>query len=74
MECLWFVFSPLIQCELDRFTKEWNAQKNKIMNNSLVSGIPDKLCFFPKNLGYEQCGKNATIAEVNEVVKECVSA
>ena len=44
------------------------------MNNSLVSGIPDKLCFFPKNLGYEQCGKNATIAEVNEVVKECVSA
>ena len=27
MECLWFVFSPLIQCELDRLTEEWSTHK-----------------------------------------------
>ena len=25
IECLWFVFSPLVECELDRLTEEWNA-------------------------------------------------
>ena len=34
-------------------------------NYSLVSGIPDEL-----NLGYEKCGKNVTMAEVNEVANE----
>ena len=27
MECLWFVFSPLIQCELDRLTEEWSTHE-----------------------------------------------
>ena len=70
MECLWFVFSPLIQCELDRFTKEWNAHKIKKSNHSLVSGIPDELYFFPGSLRYEQCGKNVAMAEVNKVANE----
>ena len=34
-------------------------------NYPLVSGIPDEL-----NLGYEKCGKNVTMAEVNEVANE----
>ena len=25
IECLWFVFSSLVECELDRLTEEWNA-------------------------------------------------
>ena len=67
MECLWFIFSPLIQCELDRLMKEWNAHKIRKLNHSLVSGIPDELYFFAESLGYEQCGKNVAMAEVNEV-------
>ena len=70
VECLWFVFSALIQCELDRLTKEWNAHKIRKSNHSLASGIPDELYFFPESLGYEQCGKNVAMAEVNEVANE----
>ena len=70
VECLWFVFSALIQWEPDRLTKEWNAHKIRKSNHSLVSGIPDELYFFPESLGYEQCGKNVAMAEVNEVANE----
>ena len=72
MECLWYVFSSLIQCELDRLAKEWNARKNLIRksNHSLVSGIPDELYFFLESLGYEQCEKNVAMEEVNQVVNE----
>ena len=59
-------FSPVIQCELDR----WKAHKIRKSNHSLISGIPDELCFFPESLEYKQCGKNVTTAEVNEVVNE----
>ena len=69
MEWLWFVFSPLIQCKLDRLTKEWNAHKIRKCN-SVAAGIPDELYFFPESLGYEQCRKNVAVAEVNEVVNE----
>ena len=70
MECLWFVFSPLIKCKLHRLTEEWKAHKIRKSNHSLVSGSPDELYFFPESLGYEQCGKTVTMAEINEVVKE----
>ena len=70
MGFLWLVFSPLIQCELDRLTKEWKAHKIMKSNHSLASGIPDELYFFTESLGYEQCGKNAAMAEVNEVANE----
>ena len=70
VECLWFVFSALIQWEPDRLTKEWNAHKIRKSNHSLVSGIPDELYFFPESLGYEQCGKNVAMAEVNEAANE----
>ena len=52
MECLWFVLSPLIQCELDRLAKEWNAHKIRKSNQSVVSGIPDELYVFPESLRY----------------------
>ena len=70
MQCLWFIFSPLIQCELNRITKEWNAHKIRKSNHSLVSRIPDELYFFSESLGYEQCRKNVAMAELNEVVNE----
>ena len=57
MECLCFVFSPLIECELDRLTKEWNEHKRRKSNQFLVSGIPDELYFLSESLGYEQCEK-----------------
>ena len=70
MECLWFVFSLLIQCELDRLAKEWNTHKIRKSNNSLISGIPDELYFFPESQGYEQCRKNIAMEEVTKVVNE----
>ena len=70
MECLWFVFSPLNQCELDRLKGKWNAHKIRKSYHFLVSGIPDEFCFFPESLGYEQCRKNIAMAEVNEAVNE----
>ena len=56
MEHLWFVFSCLIQCELDRLTEEWSAHKIRKANDSLVSWSPEKLNFFPESLRYKQCG------------------
>ena len=59
-----------MEWDLDRLTEEWNTHKIKKSNYSLVSGIPGELHFFPKNQGNEHCGKNSTITEVNEVLKE----
>ena len=70
MECLWFVFSPLIQCKLDRLMEEWSAQKSRNSNHSLVPGSPDELYLFPESLGYEQCRKNVPMAEINELANE----
>ena len=42
MACLWFVFSPLIQCELNRFTEEWRLHKIRKSNHFLVSRSPDE--------------------------------
>ena len=42
MACLWFVFSPLIQCELSRFTEEWRLHKIRKSNHFLVSRSPDE--------------------------------
>ena len=39
-------------------------------NHFLVSRIPNELYFFPESLGYEQCGKNVTMAELNEAANE----
>ena len=50
--------------------EEWNARRIKKSNHSLASGIPDELYFFAESLGYEQCRKNVTMAEVNKVVNE----
>ena len=63
-------FFTMIQCEIDRFTEKWNAHKIRKSNHSFISGIPNELYFFAKSQGYEQCGKNVAVAEVNEVVNE----
>ena len=39
-------------------------------NHFLASRIPNELYFFPESLGYEQCGKNVTMAELNEAANE----
>ena len=57
MECLCFVFSPLIKCEQARLTKEWNESKRRKSNHFLVSRISDELYFLSESLGYEQCEK-----------------
>ena len=50
--------------------KEWNAHKIRKSNHSFLFGIPDKLCFFPESLGYEQSRKYVVVSEVNDVANE----
>ena len=43
MECLWSIFSSLIQYDLKRVKEEWNIHKIKQSNRTNVHGIPDEL-------------------------------
>ena len=67
-EYLWFIFSTLIQHDLDRVTEEWNHHKIRKSNRTNVYGIPDELYLYPESCGYVQCGKNITDAEVNDIL------
>ena len=65
---LWFIFSPLIQHDLDRVKEEWNLHKIRKYNRTNVYGIPDELYLWPESRGYVQCGKNVTDAEVSDIL------
>ena len=68
MECLWFIFPPLIQHDLDRMKEECNLYKIRKSNWTNVYGIPDELYLYPESHGYVQCGKNITDADVNDIL------
>ena len=68
MECLWFIFSPLIQRDLDRVKGEWNLYKIRKSNRANVYGTPDELYLYPESCHFVQCGKNVTDAEVNDIL------
>ena len=68
MGCLWFIFSPLIQRNLDRVKGEWNLHKIRKSNRTNVYGTPDELYLYPESRDFVQCGKNVTDTEVNDIL------
>ena len=49
-ECLIYVFSPLIQMELDRVKEHWNTHYIRKSQTS-IPGRPDSLYYLPQNYG-----------------------
>ena len=68
MECLWFIFSPLIQRDLDRVKRERNLYKIRKSNCTNVYGTPDELYVYPESRDFVQCGKYVTDAAVNDIL------
>ena len=68
IECLWFIFSALIQHDLDRVREEWNLHKIRKSNRTNIYEISDELYLYPESRGYVQCGKNITDAEVDDIL------
>ena len=56
MECIRYVFSDLLQANLDCVKNEWNNHFIRRSNNCMVWGIPDELYYFPENWDYNECG------------------
>ena len=48
LECSWFVFSPLLQKELEEFCYYWNSHFIRRSRHDSVSGIPDVLFYLPE--------------------------
>ena len=52
LECSWFVFSSLLQTELDEFSCYWNSHYIRQSRHDSVAGIPDVLLYLPEDSGY----------------------
>ena len=63
MECAWFVYSGLLQSELDKMTEEWNTHFIRKSRFTKVHGIPDELFYLPEVYGYQKFG-----AKINDDV------
>ena len=48
MECLWFCFSSLIQCDLNSVKDHWNTHLIRKSRHETVSGRPDELFHLPE--------------------------
>ena len=67
LQCSWFVFSGLIQRELDVIAQSWNTHYVRKSNGHVVSGIPDQLYYVPGSVGYDQCGKKVTDVDLENI-------
>jgi len=55
-ECVWFVYSGLLQSDLEDVKNEWNDHCIRKSVYSVVSGIPNQLYFLPETKGFEHQG------------------
>ena len=70
MECIWFVYSSFIQCELDRIKTEWNAHYIRRSQHTSVPGIPNELYFLPTASGGVQCGRVITDSFIQNITSQ----
>ena len=47
LECLRFVFLPIVQDHLDRFKEMWNTHRIRTQRSEQIDGIPDVLLISP---------------------------
>ena len=56
MECAWFVYSRLLQNDLDKMKLEWNTHLIRKSRHARVTWMPDELYYMPELYGYQQRG------------------
>ena len=66
MELLWFVFSSLLQTDLDKVRVEWNTHYIRRTRHETVPGRPDELFFLPEDSGFTEQGKYISVYDVEE--------
>ena len=64
MECVWFVFSELLQLQLDQVRYQWNIHYIRKSRHGTIGGIPDVLFYTPDVLNY--------VDQKNEVSEEMI--
>ena len=69
MECVWLVFSQLLQSELDQVKERCNSHCIRKSHNTVVGGVPEQLFFFPGQLGFQDCGTAVTNNELTLVLQ-----
>ena len=70
MECVWFVFSPLIQKELDQVKLHWNTHYIRHSRHDTTAGRPDELFFLPSLSGYENQGILLSNYDIDKIVQQ----
>lgn len=57
LECAWFVYSPILQIELDKVVEEWNTHTIRKSRFTQVWGKPNEMFSLPELHGFKKCGK-----------------
>jgi len=55
MKCLWFCFSRVLQCDLDKVKDQWNSHYIRRSRHNTIPGIPDILFHLPDYVGAQDC-------------------
>ena len=69
-ECAWFVFSSLIQDELDKVVCGWNMHCIRKSRDDVVGGIPDELFHLPEAVGYADCGSYVPTQKIQDIIQQ----
>ena len=70
MECIWFVYTPFIQTQLDEVKQEWNYHKIRYSKGCQVSGIPNQLYHLHESKGYISQGFHVNESDVTNVLAQ----
>ena len=68
LECSGFVFSALLQKELNKFSYYWNSHFLRRSWHGSVSGIPDVLFYLPEESGYSNQRHDVTADKTENVL------
>ena len=70
MECTWFVFSTLLQNDLNKVRDEWNSHKIRKSRFSKVSGIPNQMYYLPESYNSTDQGRFISELEIDSILRE----
>lgn len=70
MECAWFVYSGLLQTDLDNVVQEWNNHLIRKSRHAAVSGIPDQLYHIPEWFGYFDRGEEISENKIRSILDQ----
>lgn len=70
MECVWFVYSDLLQLELDKVKQEWNTHYIRKSRHNTVPGIPDELFFLSQTSGHADCGFHVSRDAIDSILNQ----